>query len=91
MPQNKDIEYLALANKRKDALGIADDSDDLMLFLQLALILIFFRLSHLRNCMFCLHLQQNQTLYGYLLFVLGATRSHIADNIREIKKCQKGH
>lgn len=41
--------------------------------------------------MFCLHLQQNQTLYGYLLFVLGATRSHIADNIREIKKCQKGH
>lgn len=41
MPQKKDIEYLALANNRKDALGIADDSDDLMLFLQLALILIF--------------------------------------------------
>lgn len=41
MPQKKDIEYLALANNRKDALGIADNSDDLMLFLQLALILIF--------------------------------------------------
>lgn len=41
MHQKKDIEYLALANKRKDALGIADDSDDLMLFLQLELILIF--------------------------------------------------
>lgn len=62
MPQKKDIKYLALANNRKDALGIADDSDDLMLFLQLALIL---RLSHLINGMFCLHLEQNQTLWLY--------------------------
>lgn len=89
MPQKKDIEYLALANNRKDALGIADDSDDLMLFLQLALILIFqtFTLDKLHV------LFTPRTKSNAILFFLGTTRSHvhISDNTREIKKCQKGH